>query len=97
MLTHATLAKQNAPKLSDYTLTLIIELVIPILLLGVCPLEMGPRLISRRLPTWGVSYHLTTVGVPIQLQADVLTPHVNKNIQQIIAFYYVNWGFVPFV
>ena len=57
-------------------------------MLGVHPLEMGPRLISRRLPTWGASSHPSIVGIPMQLQGTTTT--FQLNIQQIIAFLYLN-------
>ena len=55
------------------TLMFFLESVMPILILGVLPSEMGPRPTGRRLPTWGVSSCPTMFGIPMQLQGAYAT------------------------
>ena len=47
---------------------LILELVMPILVLGVYPSEMGLGPTGRGLSAWGVFSCLTNIGVPMQLK-----------------------------
>ena len=56
---------------------------------------MGPTLMGKRLPTWGVSSHPTIVDVPVQLQGDYTTSQ--KQYEQSIAFYNINQRLVSFI
>ena len=65
---------------------LILEFMMKIVLLGLGPLDMGPRLIGRRLPTWGVSSRSTMVGIPMQLQS---APPTYQLKMQLIVFFLI--------
>ena len=69
-----------------------------ILLLRVRPSEIVSRPTGRRLPTWEVACHPTTVGVPVNLQGAYATSQQKYYRKQyLIAFYNTNHIFVSFM